>query len=536
MESAASAKLGDASRSRFAVAVVLWAAGLVLYSFIATPVPATNEAHYLAKARHVWQPEWCAGDLFLASANAHSVFYWTLGVLTAVLPLPVVAVICRVLVLTLFAGGWLRLGRALGCGPRTSILAGSMFLAIQTVGNWSGEWVIGGIESKVVTYTCLLWAAAAFQERKFIAGSTWLGVAIAFHPVVGGWGLLAFAGGAVLQRLVQRFDPWFPCSWTTASVSLCLLVLVASAGLIPAVRLLLEPVDPTTKYAGTYLQVFYRLSHHLDPMTFPWRAHAGFAFLVLVWLISWLRYTPSSASGSAARGTWLQRVVLSALLIAAAGLVIGVGSRPPQQMPAFALRMQLMKFYPFRLADALVPCALAWMGASVFAQRWPKPRAAGLAIVLLMAGTLSLAASQAREWRVVREHSADWQEVCRWFRDHTPSDILVQTPHDRSSFKWYAERPEYVTFKDCPQDTPGIVEWNRRLRFLSQWYQQHFSDGSYSAEELHELSQTTGITHLVTDRLGPIEQSPVYQNTTFRVYDLRDSRAALRDGNEHEAD
>ena len=540
MESAVPANLRESARPRFLAAVVLWAAGLVFYSFVAAPVPATNEAHYLAKARHVWQPEWCAGDMFLESANAHSVFYWTLGALTAVLPLPVVAVICRVLVLTLFAAGWLRLGRALGGTPRTSILAGAIFLALQTVGNWSGEWVIGGIESKVVTYACLLWAAAAFQQQKFVAGSIWLGIAIAFHPVVGGWGLLAFSGGAFLQRLFQRSGPWLPCSWTTAILSFSLLVLVASAGLIPAVRLLLEPVDATTKYAGTYLQVFYRLSHHLDPMTFPWRAHAGFAILVLVlvlvWLISWRCCSPQPTGSPTVSVAWLQWVVACSLLIAVAGLIIGVGPRPPQQMTAFAVRMQLMKFYPFRLADALVPCALAWMMASLLVQRWPKPRATGFAILVLMTSTCAYAAAQAQEWRVVREHASDWQDVCRWFRDHTPRDSLVQTPHDRSSFKWYAERPEYVTFKDCPQDTPGIVEWNRRLRFLSQWYQQHFADGSYSTAELNALSQATGITHLVTDRLGPIEQVPVYQNTTFRVYDLRDGSAALKDRNERKAD
>ncbi len=99
--------------------------------------------------------------------------------------------------------------------------------------------------------------------------------------------------------------------------------------------------------------------------------------------------------------------------------------------------------------------------------------------------------------------------------------VLVQTPHNRSSFKWYAERPEYVTFKDCPQDAAGIVEWNRRMRFLAQWYQEQFADGLYSTAELRELTRETGITHLVTDRLGPMEPAPTYQNATYRVYDLR---------------
>ena len=55
------------------------------------PVPHVNETHYLAKAKHYWDPAWCAGDFFLESADAHTLFYWPFGWLTRWFSLPVVA-------------------------------------------------------------------------------------------------------------------------------------------------------------------------------------------------------------------------------------------------------------------------------------------------------------------------------------------------------------------------------------------------------------------------------------------------------------
>ena len=53
-----------------------------LDSFARYPIPGPNESHYLCKAKHYWNPEWCARDLFLSSSNAHLVFYQTFGLLT----------------------------------------------------------------------------------------------------------------------------------------------------------------------------------------------------------------------------------------------------------------------------------------------------------------------------------------------------------------------------------------------------------------------------------------------------------------------
>ena len=48
---------------------------LIFFIQGAWPVPEVNEAHYLSKAKHYWNPQWCDQDFFCNSADAHQVFY-----------------------------------------------------------------------------------------------------------------------------------------------------------------------------------------------------------------------------------------------------------------------------------------------------------------------------------------------------------------------------------------------------------------------------------------------------------------------------
>src|SRR5690606_37270496 len=42
---------------------------------------------------------------------------------------------------------------------------------------------------------------------------------------------------------------------------------------------------------------------------------------------------------------------------------------------------------------------------------------------------------------------------------------------DHQTFKWYAQRPEVVTWKDVPQDAESVIEWSRRLTRVRRWEQ-----------------------------------------------------------------
>lgn len=493
--------------------LVLWG-GLLAYSLAAAPTPYVNEPHYLCKARHFWDPSWCRGDLFLESFNAHAVFYELMGWWTTWLPFAVVAWLGRVVALGWLAAGFVSALQPVA-GSRTRIwLIVAGWLALQACGSFSGEWVVGGIEGKVFAYAGLLCGWGALCRSRLVMAGLWTGIAMAFHPVVGGWGLLAALGAILLSRLTgSRLLPQSGgVSWLRILTAAGLLVIAALPGLVPALRMLSQPVEANVRFAGTYLQVYHRLGHHLDPMLFPWTGYACYGLLLgLLLILGWRQ-----RSQPLLRAFCL--VTLCAVVFALAGVAIGYGPRPPQQMPWYESRMHLLKFYPFRLADALLPLAVCVL---VVEHVKASPRLLGSLAGLLLVAALARGGSLAGEYRLTKEQNPDWIAGCRWLRDHAPADSLVMTPHDSWSFKWYAGLPEYVNFKDCPQDAAGIVEWNRRLLFQQKWFQQHYADQLYSTTELRDLRRETGAAYLITDHLGPMEPTPVFEQGAMRVYDLR---------------
>ncbi len=176
-------------------------ASLLLFSAVRSPVPGVNEPHYLCKAKHYWNPNWCAGDFFLDSSNTHLVFYQTVGILTREFTLAQTAWLGRLAALGLLAWGWVRWIPHLTPGRWTSLWAMWLFLALAAAGNWSGEWIIGGVEAKVFAYGWGFWAMAAWFDGRIKSAALLAGLAVSFHPVVGGWMAISAAFAGIITRL-----------------------------------------------------------------------------------------------------------------------------------------------------------------------------------------------------------------------------------------------------------------------------------------------------------------------------------------------
>lgn len=523
------------------VLFAVWATFL-FYSAAAAPVPGVNEPHYLCKAKHFWNPGWCSQDFFLVSPNAHTVFFATIGSLTSFVSLEQSAWMGRVLATLILAWGWTRGLSQLFFTPWATLWSAWIFLALAACGNFSGEWLVGGVEGKVISYGFLFAAFGDVLKKRWRLAATWTGIAISFHPVVGIWGLFAFTASFVVRRVMEirhasrmksdsklltEHNPSSKTFYAIHSVTLqalLILVILSLPGLIPVVQLLTDPVSAGTRFSANYIQVYFRLAHHLDPMLFPRRAYLGYALMLSFWLSNfrWEGRTNSKKM--------FDQIVVWSVVFAIAGILIGFGPRPAKLMPFFAERMHLLKFYPFRLADVLLPIAVAVSLVSILERsafnvssstlkRYPVPCHV-VVMLLVFVATLFRAFSTSDSNRYSQDDRRDWLDVCHWIDGHLPSDAVVQSPTNGWAFKWFAERSEYVAFKDCPQNAAGIVEWNRRLNFLQKWYEQNYSDQFYSETELKDLRRQTGLTHLLTDRIGPLELEPIYRNETFQVYDL----------------
>ena len=508
----------------------LWA-GFSAYSFCHAPIPGVNEPHYLTKSLHSWEPTWCAGDFFLESSNAHLVFYRTVGAFTVVSSFATAAAIGRVLACLLLALGWQRLCTRLTNDCWSGCLSGALFLLLASVGNFSGEWLLGGVEAKVFAYGFVLAGIALLLDNRRWQAGLMLGVGVAMHPLVGLWAVIAMSMTVTWSLISNSFEQGVPATVATVRsfvarpdviIATGLFLVVSAWGVVPALMSVLS-ADPGLSFEANYIQVFYRLPHHLDPMRFKPSAYVGYSILALAaWLLN-RQIRDTTPAGKPLR--FLSRTVACSGIIAVTGVLIGLGPRPPVEMPYYEFRMNLLKFYPFRMFDVALPILVSCQVAILLSERRllcviMPARSRTFIVATCFVSALFLNAGRGSIDRMTDTQRDDWRSLCRWMKENTPQDSLVLTPKESRSFKWFAERPEYVAFKDCPQDATGIVEWNNRLKFLKQWGEDNWNGQSYSAAVTRKLHAETGITHLVTNRWGPFDAPVVYRNATYRVYQI----------------
>ena len=516
------------------------AAIFVGFSLLNSPVPGVNEPHYLCKARAFTDPDWCSRDFFLQSANAHAVFLCAAGFFTQFWSMAAVALAGRVVSGLLLGWGWCRLTRTFGLSLGGSAASAAVFCGLALTGNFSGEWVLGGFESKVPAWGLAFAATACWISRSSISyPRSWratgclLGASIALHPVVGGWFVIGIGMSTAAEDLLRLShkpadsDLKHRCRKTTRGLALMTGIagFVSLPGLIPSLRVLgstaLSRADQAT---ADQIQVFIRLKHHLDPTWFS-PSNWMYASITLVLIMICSRVLRESAIRETVKRARL--LLLSACVIAAVGTVTGWHQDPVVHLPSWCWRAFLLKFYPFRFVDCLLPMILAMTltaAAGNFLhhrRRYPGSAVrlkvlAALMIVVLVAAFLF---RRQEPGGYSPEAFAEWKDACAWIRRGTRIDALVLTPRESAGFKWYAERAEYVCYKDCPQDATGILEWYRRLQQVDE-FRAAAPAPVLSNSSVEQFRLETGITHIVTREFTVSELSPVYENPIWRVYEL----------------
>ncbi len=240
-------------------------------------------------AKAYWNPGWCRGDLFLESSRPHRAFYLLIGWLTQTFTLEQTAIIGRISSLGLVAWGWSRLCLALRLSTGQSILAATLLLLIQSAGSWSGEWLIGGVESKVFsTDWCLgpggpCWKAVATRPG---SGSAWRQRSTRLWASGPRWRRCAPPPGAGGGRRARPHERTLRCPGFR-STSFPRYGGSSPPHLESAGRCRPESRRHSDCGPGDFIQVSYRLAHHLDPWTFPAASHWLFVGLLLISLLTW---------------------------------------------------------------------------------------------------------------------------------------------------------------------------------------------------------------------------------------------------------
>jgi len=504
------------------------------------PPPHVNEPHYLCRLKHYWNPEWCAGDLFLESADTQLVFIWSFGWVTRWLSLSATAWMGRLLAWGFLAWSWQRLSWRMVPRPYFAALSAAIFVTLSSYAHVAGEWVVGGVEAKCFAYGFVLLALAELVDQRW--NRLWLlsGAATAWHPLVGGWSTIVCAGiWLIYDRQIAPLRTLLP-----GTVGYFFL---AAWGVVPALMLTWnEPPDLVAEASRIY--AFERLPHHLALLHLPTNEivvrfirHLSLLALMAGLQVSISRSAevPQSAEASPGMTAFGPKSVVhfawGAALLAFAGLIIELTL---WNQPLVAARLQ--RYYWYRLTDFAAAMAVAlqvtWMIAWGTAQRQARATAL-LTATLVFAGWYLASVAWVRTVRPVppadakiRDYAA-WVEACEWVAENTPPDSLFLTPRLNQSFKWRTGRAEVVTRKDIPQDARNIVEWYRRLKEI--YYENEpgsqpqllDSLGILGTERVRELAHRFGADYALMDRGQLLSLPRVFWNEEYVVYRIEDGNA-----------
>jgi hypothetical protein len=547
----------------------------VLFALIcllaAEPVPGVNESHYLPKAKHLFNRSFCPGDLFFESHDAHGLAAGFAGALAIWLPLTAVAWVGRILSWLCLAWAWQKLRIAIGIHWILGALSLSSWYFAIDYGNWAGEWAIGGFEGKSLAYPCIIVALAELFRDRWARVWVWLGLAVAWHPLVGGWAGLSFGiAWLFLPGLWGRARSQAP--WLTLAVAIGL------AGVIPA-GLGLNSPNQVGNLVASQIHVYRRLAHHLCPSLFSLDRHiaggVSLGLLIAATVLAWcvlrkenrerVRQNPSA---------WLLTLGWIAVSFSAVGLLIDRAFSLSN--PIFA--SQLLRFYWFRGSDIVVP--LAWTltfwkltetcfhslltsngasppqsaaklksGKKSDSEQIDSPRRskrwaitaqlmAGVLVVFLLvrhtqsnfsrqypaADEILMKAPMTRT--IDTDRYIDWLAACDWARKNSPPDSLWFTPEHQQTFKWYAGRAEVVCWKDVPQDNASVRKWYERLILCRQPRTPNNERTEWTSEQIKALSRRYGFRWVIVDRGTQI--NPLYdleimyptetQNKSFAIF------------------
>jgi hypothetical protein len=301
-------------------------------------------------------------------------------------------------------------------------------------------------------------------------------------------------------------------------------VLLALIGIVPALSLTWNERTGLVAEASR-IYVFERLPHHLALLTLPREEFARRAAGHIALL-----------AALAVLGVVLRRHAVSRMLQFAAGAVmlacVGLAIEIVlANQPLLAAR--LLRYYWYRLTDFAAPMGVALAATALISMALAERKAWapwGFAAAIVLAGwNLTSVAVQRLLHPVppadarMADYSA-WVDVCRWVVRNTPADALFLTPRLNHSFKWRAGRSEVVSRKDIPQDTGGILEWDRRIKDI------YYDDapgglvgpidslGQLGTERVQELATKYGADYVLSDRGQLLALPRAYWNEEYVVY------------------
>jgi hypothetical protein len=463
-------------------------------------VGMTNEVDILPIAKQFADPDWIPQDWYLNQAPGYRFLFTVIfGNLAAGVGLFATSILGRLLCYSLVALGLVLIGRSLGLKLPLLLVAIGLFLYVNPVqGMAAQEWLVKSLEAKAVAYGLVLLAIFCLLRRYDRPMALLLGFATSFHVLVGGWATLIVLAKLVLaKRLLTKPDK---ARGRYHWLELGLIYIFASAFAIPPTLSHLFAESSSGEVSASFIYVFLRLSHHLNPLTWgdDWLLIPLAYLLVLFGSMAVLRRSRLTQPVEQYRASVdLFQLTLLSLIPFGLGVLIA----PFDQQGSW------LQYYPFRVGDVLLPLSTCLLLVCAIQQGFAARRrivqwvAWGL-VALACSIQLFILPLQIANLGRFPLLDAEFIALTDWVKTQTPADaVVVSPPVDFVEFSLLTERGTIAKYKLLPQTETKILQWYDRLADLNGGsFPQFPSPRTQDIRSETRYSLTEGYNRLNTDQ------------------------------------
>lgn len=419
-----------------------------------------NEIDVLPLAKQFANPNWLPTDWYLNQPPGYRLLFNTLfGKLIVTYGFLATSIIGRLACYAVIALGLVLIAMSLDLSLPFLLLAIGVFLYTGQ-GVAASEWMLGGLETKTVAYSLVLLALALMLTAKYAWMSLMLGLATSFHILVGGWAFLVVLAWLVLRWKMRLRSVWY------LGALLLLYLLTSVLAVKPVLEQLFTKLPPSL-VMPSYIYVFLRLPHHLNPLSWSLDKWSKFAVYLLLLALCIIRLWRQPLSHKSSQQYVAQIELFEYTLLSLIPFLLGLAIAP------FDAQGSFLQYYPFRLCDVMLPLNTCLLSACALQQTFTgrARQLQFLVCIVLLSGACSIELGNFHQQYLALyrfpEIESEFKALCDWVRTSTPHDAtVVSPPANLDEFTWLAERPTIAKFKLLPQTPAGILEWYERLSDL----------------------------------------------------------------------
>lgn len=476
----------------------------------------------LPSAYSFFNSDWLSNDWYLSLNVPYRQFLgYIIGFFVQISDFIPVMLLGRLLTYVLFAFAYYYLLEV----TKVKFLFGSVALMIYLYwfadGAFYGEWMVGGLDTKVFSYVFVLLSISTFLKNRIRSSLLFAGFALSFHIMIGGYFVICLCLASLLKLKRQLYF------WKDWVRNFHFYLIGGIWGLLGIYRHIIDDTNSDLAQSGWDIYTQIRVPYHVMPKFSFLSLFIPFFFTVFSFIV--IRFSKKENL------KLLSSFVLTAYAISLVGYFI-----------YFTGETQILRFYFFRLNDALQPFLCLIIGSSIISDKLNYIKEfltyrleAGVFFILLVGFgfvnfqnvRLLFNPANYTEEAILKRSAIDLN-MTRWIRANTTEKSIFIVPINMPNFYLEAERALFVSWKHSPQSAYEMEEWYKRMMLINKGM-DFKEENSFYPEDVEEnytnltendLSKIRNdypeVSHVLLPKETFLQFPVIYQTDEFKLYEL----------------